>query len=290
MPGVDRRRRGDSQRRGHRAPAWAGATLIAACGAACAGTPPAATGAAAGTGQSIGALRAGIVKALDASSTDVLTIRLTSSISDGGALNEQIWLSPSDPAPGQQVRRRSLVMDASGAPVQDFEVTYTMPAEPATVTGASVAIDATGAAAAAFRTTGSTIDIDYPSRSWSAQHDRSIVVATPDDLARVRAEIVSGGWTAGTRSTLAGRPAIELTWRDTASPEVTHELWVDADTYVPMREIYAYPAGSPSDGPIGTIESEYTLLAPSAANLADLSPPLPAGFTNETTAQATPGS
>ena len=258
---------------------WAGTVVAAAVlasiavvlGTRSAMAPPAGpTGAA---GVPAGALRAHVVSALDALASDVLTIHRTSSISDGGALNEDVWLSPSLPSTGQQVRRRSLILDASGAPVLDFEVTFTMPADPPVISGANVGIDATGGAARAFRATGSTIDVDYPSRSWSGQSDRSVVIAMPDDLAAVQGEIQSGGWTAGGVANLHGRRAIELTWHGGTATEVTHRLWIDPDTYLPFEEIY-------SGGMLGTVESDYTLLPSSSANLAALSPSPPAGFRN----------
>ena len=182
-------------------------------------------------------LRANAVKAIDGAAADVLAIHRTSSISDGEALNEDVWSAPSAPRPAQQVHRRSVILDASGSPVQDVEVTYTMPADPAVLINQSVGIDATGTAAAAFRTTGSTIDVDYPSRSWTEQDEGSMLVAVPDDLAAIRAEIASGDWTAGTASTVGGLPAVELTWHGTAGG-VTHDLWLNAETYLPIRELY----------------------------------------------------
>ncbi|MGA7986986.1 MAG: hypothetical protein WCB51_01150 [Candidatus Dormiibacterota bacterium] len=274
------------------APAAAAAIVIGVAGAVFLATRPASRtpfpGAADG-GRIPAALRADVLTALDASAGDIVAIHRTSSISDGEALNESIWLSPSEPATGQLVRRRSVILDASGAPVQDVEVTYTMPAGPAQVSGQNVGIDATGAVAPAIRVTGSTIDVDYPSRSWAEEDNASMVVAVPDDLSAVRTEIASGDWTAGAPSTLSGRRAIELTWHESGGTRVTHELWISADTYLPIREIYAHRAGSHGSALLGTIESDYTMLPPSATNRAELSPPVPAGFTNETGPHPSPG-
>jgi hypothetical protein len=265
---------------------WAGAGVVAALLVVAGAvilvtrsptTPP--NGHAGATAQPTAALRAHVVSALDASASDILAIHRISSISDGGALNEDVWLSPSLPSPGQPVRRRSLILDASGSPVQDFEVTFTMPADSPVIAGAGVDIDVTGGAALTFRATGSTSDVDYPSRSWSEQNDRSVLVALPGDLATLRTEIQSGGWTAGSVATVDGRPAIELTWHDTVASGRAHKLWIDAGTHLPIKEVY-------QGGVLGSVESDYRFLPSSTANLAQLAPSAPDGFTNETAAEA----
>jgi hypothetical protein len=224
-------------------------------------------------------LRARIDGALDASAAGILAIHRHSSISDGEAVDESVWLLPAAPSAGHAVRRRSVLHDASGAPVQDFETSFTMPVGATPMAGPGVGIDATGKDAAALRTTGSTVEVDYPSASWSRTESGAILVAFPDELAMIRAEVNGGGWTAGSGSPVRGSPVIVLTWHEAASAGMTHQLWVDARSYLPVKEIYAYRPGDSASGVIGTIESDYELLAPSVPNLAALSPPVPAGFT-----------
>jgi hypothetical protein len=223
-------------------------------------------------------LRANVDSALDAAAADILAIHRFSSISDGEAVDEHVWLRPAAPSSGQSVERRTVLHDAAGTPVQDFEAAFILPAGMAPIAGPGVGIDATGHAARALRTTGSTLDVDYPSRSWSQVMSGPILVAFPDDLAAIRTEIDAGGWTSARGSPHKGRATIVLTWHEATDAGVTHQLWLDATSYLPTQEIYAYRPGTSANAVIGTVESDYQLLAPSAANVASLSPPIPPGF------------
>ena len=86
----------------------------------------------------------------------------------------------------------------------------------------------------------------------------------------VRAEHVIG------RTGLRGRPAIELGMSLASAPGAavyvtTARLWVNAATYLPMRQALRF-----SDGKQDV--TDYTFLPPTAANLADLSPVIPPGY------------
>jgi hypothetical protein len=88
---------------------------------------------------------------------------------------------------------------------------------------------------------------------------------------------------------LQGRPAIELTWSRRLGPArigmaVTTRLWVDPRTYVPLRSITTQSAGpSGHHHALFTDTANYRVLAPTSANLALLTPPIPAGFTRTAT-------
>jgi hypothetical protein len=87
---------------------------------------------------------------------------------------------------------------------------------------------------------------------------------------------------------LRGRPAIELTWtrRLEASGHtgLTTHLWVDAQTYMPLRSITVQWAGPPAHRlAILTVTANYRILAATPANLGLLNPPIPRGFTRTAT-------
>jgi len=66
-----------------------------------------------------------------------------------------------------------------------------------------------------------------------------------------------------------------------APPHVTAaRLWVDATTYLPMRQYVRMSNGEQN-------VSDYTFLPPTAANLAKLRPEIPAGYTRASRTQVT---
>ena len=66
-----------------------------------------------------------------------------------------------------------------------------------------------------------------------------------------------------------------------APPHVTTaRLWVDATTYLPMRQFLGLSNGQKS-------VTDYTFLPPTPGNLAKLRPEIPAGYTRAGRAEAT---
>ncbi len=97
------------------------------------------------------------------------------------------------------------------------------------------------------------------------------------DAAGIRAEIANGQFTVIGRTELHGQPAIELKFNvppnNEAPPHVTAErMWVNATTYLPMREYTRWSNGQQS-------VFDYVFLPPTPKNLAKLRPAIPAGYT-----------
>lgn len=72
---------------------------------------------------------------------------------------------------------------------------------------------------------------------------------------------------------------MEIAWRrldDVPTTEPT--LWVDARAYVPLRSVSTMRAG-PDDQLLEANTTDYQVLPATPANLALLTPPIPAGFT-----------
>lgn len=197
---------------------------------------------------------------------------------------QDIWTSPADPQPGQQVRQRSLIVNANGTPQQDVEFLYTMPTDPVPYHGDP----------SLFATTGELIDVEYPTNSWSDQKDTSIVQALPGTLTvssasatgSLQSQIATGDWSKVGTSVIDGQPVIELS---ETNPGGNLLLWVNAQTYLPVRETLGYTAGGGTDQVNGSIIAEYQYLAPSTTALTNLQPTIPPGFTETTTPPTHPG-
>jgi hypothetical protein len=129
-------------------------------------------------------------------------------------------------------------------------------------------------------TTGEMIDVEYSNKTWSDQKDQVIITGDLSDPVAIRAQIASGHWTVLGPAELDGHRAIELTWRITHDGTVlaTAHLWVDAQTYLPLREEASYLTGRPGRDDTGTNRTDYELRPATAANLAQLRPDIPAGF------------
>jgi len=97
----------------------------------------------------------------------------------------------------------------------------------------------------------------------------------PANLAR---DIGSGAWRVVGRTQLDGQQAIELSETDrgdnnTALEPLPVRLWVNAQTYLPIRLVFGARKGAPA-----TAVQEFRYLPPTPANLALLRVPIPAGY------------
>jgi hypothetical protein len=206
-------------------------------------------------------VRAKVLAAFSAASGDVVYASGTTLTAGRSATVTQSWSYPSQPSPGQLVRGRSVTFNRSGTEHSDSEMTFVQPSpETSRSTGAWV--------------TGEWLNVDYLSKTWL---DQKILILATTDLSKsavISEHIGSGPWTVR-RTTLNGRAALEFSFKVPGNPNSpTSHLWVDAATYLPLRETDFYgPSGMVSTG---TLDFEYLPATP--ANLAKLTPPIPAGF------------
>ena len=183
------------------------------------------------------------------------------------------WYYPWRANPGQQVRGRLLTLNPGGAPAQDIGVSYPEPTEVQEVATAS-----------------EYTHVNYASRTWSKLHNSSgwIADSLPGAPLSIWELIHNEPWSVVGRTELGGQLAIKLKLDGSGSSY----LWVDAQTYRPLRETYNFGGGALQKRINGvwhslgagqaSIVTDYQYLAPTAANLANLTVPIPSGFRQTT--------
>ena len=210
-------------------------------------------------------LQARLLAAIDTVSGVILYTR-----SPGGPLGGGQY--PAYPEPGQQVHVRvSPAVSSDGTVYKDGEYSFRMPSgNPA---GAYTSnLDQGG-----LQLSGTLLMVNHFRHVWGVWHGHFVLGFTLS-AAGIRAEIANGQFTVAGRTELDGRQAIELKISvpsdHEAPPHVTAaSMWVDATTYLPMREYQRM-----SDGQQNI--TDYTFLPATPENLARLRPVIPAGYTH----------
>jgi hypothetical protein len=232
--------------------------------------------------STVAKVRAAVLDAFERDSGDI--VYATQTIKELGSPTEsqQIWTYPAWPATGQRVRVR-LFDFRNGVPVEDTESMYVAGPWPNRLT-----LPTTGGPRVA-----KIIDVEYATRTWWRGLSSSVLLAPGLSPAVIRQQIASGGFTVAGTVRLQGRPAIELTWSRRFGPRIvmTTRLWVDARTYLPLRsvttqwighshlQVNGKPVAPGRRLALSTDTTQYHILPATPANLALLTPPIPAGFT-----------
>lgn len=189
---------------------------------------------------------------------------------------------PLQPTAGQQVRNLMAFYAANGTLTYNLESTYTMPQATSDHPASS--------------TVGETATIAYNSRTWSAEKDATLGVGLPNpqddvtiyagklaafrispgqlDQQNIIDSIKSGQWKAVSYTLLNGQNSIKLSLPQ--GNGATTYLWVGAQSYLPLRE-ETTPSNA-LNGKSTVLQTDFELLPPTSANLAKLTPPIPAGF------------
>lgn len=211
-------------------------------------------------------LRAKLLDALAGADSKIIYDRTT--ISSPGAAAAQVmesWYYPWRPKAGELVRGRELVLNRDGTPLRDTQLSYAEPT-PKQQLAAS----------------GEIIDVEYGTRTWSDRHVSQLMDASAGSPLNIWYLVHDGNWSVVGKTELDGRPAIKL--RFTLVSNSTRYLWIDAQTYLPLRDTFSGVVGmfSTPQGVVTTRDStrnDYQYLAPTAENLAKLTAPIPPGFT-----------
>ncbi len=227
-------------------------------------------------------LRQAILTAFDSVSGMVLESRATLS-ADGAVTGRSVWWSgPTLPRPGRTARYRFVSMTPSGHPVSELAERYTASRED--FRGLGRGFVGTGGVARRITT------VDYSTRTWISQRThQDAIVSLADSPALLRHEVAIGLWRVAKRVRLDGRPALELVWKPSPATrawsvggpgrrgELRRTLWVDAHSYLPLRQRIQLVGADHS--PFYALTADYRLLPPTEANLAKLKPVIPDGFT-----------
>jgi hypothetical protein len=242
------------------------------------GPAPAPGPAAAGRPPSAASVLVGkaMLTAFSAAQDDIVYTRQTGT--NHGTVTDiyQDWSWPAQPVTGQPARWRGTYTGriALAKPLkltEDDGFVFTAPPPPANFAYGELTV-------VCYAGTGQTScgygDTDTPVGAWSLHRGRFVDPNTGlDDLspAALARDIIKGLWVVTGHTRLNGRPAIELT----ETPAGIYQplptlLWVDAHTHLPLRMI---------NGP-ATLSSQvdWSYLKPTAANMARLQVPIPAGY------------
>jgi hypothetical protein len=202
------------------------------------------------------ALRTAILDAFGQVSGDILASVRSIQVANGPQFAEQTWLYPMFPQPGQQVRSRVTESSAGDQPAMDEESVYLQPKPASTA-----------------KVPGTILVVDYPNRSWFSGAIASVITIGGPTPAQIRADIANRTFRVVDSEQLDGRPVVRLTLT-ADDPALAKTLWVDARTYMPVQVAFTVTSGT-------TVTSNivrYQVLPATAANLALLVPPIPAGF------------
>jgi hypothetical protein len=222
------------------------------------------------------ALRTHLLAAIDTASGDILYTHAPGAPLGGGQY-------PAYPRPGQEVHVRvGPAVGSDGKVYKDGEYSFKMPYGAALrhyINNYTADLDQGG-----LQLSGTVMAINHFRHVWGEWHSKFILGFTLD-AAAIRAEIANGQFTVLGRTELHGQQAIELKIsvppNNEAPPHTTAErMWVDATTYLPMRDYMRMSNGRQS-------VSDYVFLPPTPENLAKLRPVIPAGYTRAGRTQVT---
>jgi hypothetical protein len=182
---------------------------------------------------------------------------------------------PAFPQPGQEVHVRvGPAVGSDGKVYKDGEYSFKMPSEAAQqkyISNYTANLDQGG-----LHLSGTALWVDHATHTWGERHSK-FILGFALDAAAIRADIANGQFTVVGSAKLHGQQAIELKINvpptNEAPPHTTMErMWVNAKTYLPMREYVRMSNGHQS-------VFDYVFLRPTPANLAKLHPVIPAGYT-----------
>jgi hypothetical protein len=124
--------------------------------------------------------------------------------------------------------------------------------------------------------TGTLIAVFPAKHAWGKWHHLSLALGLSADAAGIRHQLANGQFKIIRRGVLNGHKAIELglvlpSGHGPGLHATAARLWVDAATYLPMRQVLRFSNGKQD-------LTDYRFLPPTAANLAKLRPVIPAGY------------
>jgi hypothetical protein len=245
--------------------------------------------------HSVAVIRARLVAALDSAGNDVLEITRS------GACNSTTWMTPFDVQAGGEFRERTETTSCSGTPTSgealDMTVENVTPYQVLTpadvgnvvtpggpvIPGKSVGVPRNVGEWVCGNGSETGFNTTFNS-SWqgSAETLRIGVPATPELL---RNELAAGSLELIGNTTVNGEAAVELSLlippASVVGSSSSVTIWLDASSYLPIREVQQFQAKQLPGAPPTTSQSteqDYTFLPPTAANLALVQLSVPSGL------------
>jgi hypothetical protein len=210
-----------------------------------------------------GSVKQAILTAIGSVGGDIM--HLTVSTTGGPAMSRgvvQYWWWPARPAPGQQVH---LVFSGTGTRV---EVTFTEPdAAPANLSLQPIPASGFFLVPAA-KTWEPISQFAYEGVFYQTSHYLL-------DESYMRSTFLPRSTVVNDHAALDGRSAIEIS--EPGNPTLQVEYWVDAQTYLPLREL-KLDSGA-TNMPETRKVYDYQFLPPTPANMAALTLTVPSGYT-----------
>jgi hypothetical protein len=215
-------------------------------------------------------LRARLLAAIDAARGDILSAQGRPSGPGQHGGSDQTLTYPWYPRPGQEVRIHTRGWGADGRLFQDAESIFTMPAGHGTPAINPIDGDAD------LTVNGTSFAVCPVRHTWGKWHHQTLILGLSADAAGLRHQLATGQFKIIRRGVVDGRKAIELGLTGLSSSRAgLHAtaalLWVDAASYLPLREVLRFSTGRVD-------VSDYRFLPPTAANLAKLRPVIPPGY------------
>jgi hypothetical protein len=165
---------------------------------------------------------------------------------------------------------RTLGWGGDGKLFNDAESIFTMPAGHGTPAMNPVDGDADLTATGTFFAV-------FPARhTWGRWHHLSLTLGLPADAAGLRHQLANGHFKIIRRGVVDGHKATELgltglSGRRTGLHATAARLWVDAASYLPLRQVLQFSTGRQDI-------TDYRFLPPTPKNLAKLRPVIPTGY------------
>lgn len=231
-----------------------------------------------------GVVRARVVDALSADNNTILYTQSSTEVPGQATLNNEEWDYPWSGQPGQVVRDAGSA-STDGTVQSRWSLTFTVP--PTNSAGSTPPNTPLGAAC---NVSAQRVDVDYTNRTWHTS-EQSCVALTPgidtnvafvdpktgDLVSNIKTLVSDAYLQVIGYPTVDGQRTIEITPK-TLGP-VTLDLWVNADTYLPVQSVTTAPPPPGAPGNTETTVSQYSFLNASQSNLAKLALTPPRGFT-----------
>jgi hypothetical protein len=210
-----------------------------------------------------GGLKQAILTAVDGVWGDIMYTKITETYAGTQSKYNGVtedWTYPIRPQAGQVVHKRTVVVPADPADKMDCEYIFTQPGSASTMLPAKTEM----------------IFVQYGNRTWSDTYAPIATQSAAASLQELHQVIASGDFTKAGTTVIDGQPALELIDHYKIDGQAGEQIvWVDPSTYLPVRTL--------SDNAGNKNQVDYEFLPPTSANMADLKPPIPPGFTKTPT-------